>query len=370
MNRPGRSTLNGQVLTADGFVTGAIEFAAEIIAVTPGPAPGDRFILPGFVDLHVHGGAGADVMAGEAAVHAMAAFHARHGTTSMLATTVTAPAADLIHAARGIASAMKSPRPGAARILGMHLEGPFISPDALGAQPPHAIPPDLALLDTLCAIVPIRIATYAPEIDPGGALLAAFLRHGIRPQIGHTTCSYEQARDALAAGATGFTHLFNAMTGLHHRAPGAVGAALAHAIHAELITDGLHVSPGAMRAALRAIPGLYAITDAVAAAGMPDGQYQLGRHVIHKSGNAVRLGDGGLAGSVLTMDQAFRCLLSLGLDLAEASRRCSAIPLGYLNGPSLNGPSLNGPSLPGPSLPGPSLPGPSLPGPACPPIWS
>ena len=320
----------GQVLTPAGFVAGELSFTDTIGTVMPGPAPADTFILPGFVDLHVHGGAGADVMQGEAAIHTMAGFHARHGTTSLLATTVTAPAADLIAAAHAIAAAMRSPRPGAARIIGMHLEGPFISPDALGAQPPHAIPPDLALLETLCAIVPIRVATYAPEIDPDGTLLAAFLRHGIRAQIGHTTCTYEQARDALAGGAAGFTHLFNAMSGLHHRAPGAVGAAFAHASHAELIADLIHVTPGAALAALHAIPGLYAVTDAVAATGMPDGPYRLGRHDIHKSGDTVRLASGGLAGSVLTMAGALRNLLALGLPMDEAARRCSTLAAAYV----------------------------------------
>ncbi len=328
-------TVAGMVLTPDGWVRGRVRFAAAVQAVEPDPhAPEDRFVLPGFVDLHVHGGAGADCMDGAAAVRRMAAFHARHGTTALLATTVTAPADDLRRAASGIGEAAAQPIPGVARVLGLHLEGPFINPAALGAQPPYAIPPDLQLAAELCALAPMRVATMAPEMDQDGALLAFLVQRGVHAQIGHTACTYAQAREALNRGAAGFTHLFNAMTGLHHRAPGAAGCALAHATYAECITDLQHVAEGALRAALRAIPGLYAVTDAVAAAGMPDGEYRLGRRQsIRKAGGAVRLADGGLAGSVLTMDQALRNLLALGLELADAARRVSTIPASYLGLP-------------------------------------
>ena len=324
-----QTALTGQILTPAGWVPGTLRCTAQIVAVEPGPAPEDRFILPGFVDLHVHGGHGADCMDGADSVRRMARFHARHGTTSLLATTVTAPADDLRRAMGGIAQAMAEPGPGA-RVIGAHLEGPFISPDALGAQPPFAIAPDLALLEELAALAPIRVATYAPEIDQAGELLAAFRRLGTRAQIGHTTCSYAQARAALAAGAAGFTHLFNAMSGLHHRRAGAASAALALAQSAELILDLHHVEEGAALTALRAIPRLHCVTDAVAAAGMPDGDYHLGLHPIVKRGDLVRLADGSLAGSVLTMDQALRNLLLLGLPLAEATRRCSTLPADYL----------------------------------------
>lgn len=320
----------GTILTPRGWVPGRLRFGASIGQLEPcRDVPSNHFILPGFVDLHVHGGGGADCMDGVEAVGATAAFHARHGTTSLLATTVTAPADDLRRAAAGIGEACRHPVPGAARVLGLHLEGPFISPDALGAQPPYAIPPDLALAEELCALAPLRVATYAPEVDGDGALLALFLSHGVRAQVGHTACSYEQARDALRRGAAGFTHLFNAMTPLHHRVPGAVGAALAHAAHAEVIPDLLHVGEGALLAAMRAIPGLYGVTDAMSAAGMPDGEYALGRHRVIKAGGAARLPGGGLAGSVLTMDEALRTLLRLGLPLGEAARRLSTVPAEY-----------------------------------------
>ncbi|MEK0085315.1 N-acetylglucosamine-6-phosphate deacetylase [Benzoatithermus flavus] len=324
------TVLSGQILTPAGWIAGTLRASAQILGIEPGAAPVDRFVVPGFVDLHVHGGAGADCMEGADSVRRMARFHARHGTTALLATTVTAAARDLRAAMAGIAAAMAAPAASAARVLGVHLEGPFINPAVLGAQPPFAIPPDPALLEELAAAAPIRVATYAPEIDPDGALLACFRRLGIKAQIGHTACSYAEASTALAAGAAGFTHLFNAMSGLHHRKPGAVGAALAHAEAAELILDFQHVEPGAALVALRAVPGLYCITDAVAAAGMPDGTYRLGRRAITKRGSCVRLEDGNLAGSVLTMDRALRNLLALGLPLAEAARRCSTLAADHL----------------------------------------
>ena len=328
-SRPPERSLSGSILTPSGWVSGTLRYTAQIRSIEPGPVSDTVTIVPGFVDLHVHGGQGADCMDGADAVRHMARFHARHGTTALLATTVTAPAEALIRAMRGIAEAMRVAGPGA-RVLGAHLEGPFISPDALGAQPPFAIPPDLGLLEELAAIAPMRVATYAPEIDRDGGLLAALGRLGCRAQIGHTTCDFAQARTALARGATGFTHLYNAMSGLHHRDSGAVGAALALAESAELILDLQHVDEGAALAALRCIPRLHCVTDAVAAAGMPDGRYRLGPHTVSKRGDTVRLGDGRLAGSVLTMDQALRNLMALGLPLGGAAHRCSPLPADYL----------------------------------------
>jgi N-acetylglucosamine-6-phosphate deacetylase len=323
--------IEGRIVTPDGIVRGRLVLGAGIEAIEPDDSvTAERLLVPGFVDLHVHGGGGVDVMEGAAAVRTMARFHARHGTTTLLATTVTHERPALTAAFAGISDAMEAPAADGAEVLGVHLEGPFISAEALGAQPPFAIPPDLDLVAMLHDTAPIRVATMAPEIDPDGRLVAWFVAHGVRAQIGHTRCSYEVAKAALGQGMTGFTHLGNAMTGLHHRAPGAVGCALAHARHAEVILDFQHVAEGAVLAALRAIPGLYAITDAVAAAGMPDGSYRLGTHPIEKRGPTVRLADGTLAGSVLTMDRAFANWLALGLGPVEAVRRTSTIAAGYL----------------------------------------
>ena len=323
--------IEGRIVTPSAIVQGRLVFGAAIETIEPDErVTAERLVVPGFVDLHVHGGGGADVMEGADAVRTMARFHARHGTTTLLATTVTHDRPALAAAFAGIGDAMAAPDADGAEVLGVHLEGPFISPDALGAQPPFAIAPDLDLMTAWHAQAPIRVVTMAPEVDPDRLLLAWCVAHGIRAQIGHTRCNYGEAKAALDAGAAGFTHLGNAMTGLHHRAPGAVGCALAHATHAEVILDFQHVAEGAVLAALRAIPGLYAVTDAVAAAGMPDGAYRLGTHPIEKRGPAVRLADGTLAGSVLTMDRAFANWLALGLAGEEAVRRTSTIAAAYL----------------------------------------
>jgi len=324
-------TIEGMILTPQGWVAGRLHAGAVIERIEPrADARDDRFLLPGFIDLHVHGGGGADCMDGIDAVYQMARFHLQHGTTALLATTLTAPINDIRRAVAAIGKAVAVARPGSARVIGLHLEGPFISPEALGAQPPFALAPDVALLDELCALAPMRVATIAPEIDLDGVMLARLRHHGVKAQIGHTACSYAQALAALQAGAAGFTHLFNAMSGMHHRKAGCVGCALAHATRAEMIFDLHHVEPGSALAALRAIPGLYGVTDAVAAAGMPDGEYHLGRHRIFKQDGVVRLADGSLAGSTLTMDQALRNLLSLGLPLADAAARLSTVPADYL----------------------------------------
>jgi len=173
--------------------------------------------------------------------------------------------------------------------------------------------------------------TLSPEREAHREAIAALAARGIRVQLGHSNATYEEGVDALKRGASGFTHLFNAMSGLHHRAPGLAGAALAHADYAEIIPDLLHVHPGAIRAALRAIPHLYCVTDSTSASGMPDGEYRLGRHVVNKCLGGVRLADGTLAGSTLTMDVALKNLVDrLGLDLADASRRVSTHAADFL----------------------------------------
>jgi N-acetylglucosamine-6-phosphate deacetylase len=264
------------------------------------------------------------------AITRIAALHARHGTTSLLATTMTAPLGDIEAALAALAPAIARRTPGCARVLGVHLEGPYIHPERLGAQPAFTRLPTLAEILALHARAPIRVLTLAPEVDGALALIPALVEAGIRVQIGHSAASYDQACQALAAGASGFTHLFNAMGAFHHRTPGVAGAALAHAEQAELIPDLLHVHPGAMRAALRAVPRLYAVTDATAAAGMPDGDYRLGRQTVRKCEGGVRLADGTLAGSTLTMDQALRHLVQIGLSVADASVRTAAHPAHYL----------------------------------------
>jgi len=327
--------VTGNILTTQGWQVGSLTIEAGRIAhldVEPGdPAQNDQpYILPGFIDLHVHGGGGADVMEGEAATQTMARLHARHGTTGVLATTMTAPRAELEQVLRGLGRVARERESGCARVLGVHLEGPYLNPGKLGAQPDAVQTAALEEVLHYLELAPIRVVTLAPEIAGHAAVIGELAARKVRVQVGHTLGSYEDGVAALRHGASGFTHLYNAMSGLHHRAPGMVGAALAHAEYAELIPDLLHVHPGAMLTALRAIPRIYCVTDATAAAGMPDGAYKLGSQHVNKCLGAVRLADGTLAGSTLTMDVALRNLVGMGLPLADVSHRLSRYAADYL----------------------------------------
>jgi N-acetylglucosamine-6-phosphate deacetylase len=332
-------TFDGFIVTPQGLLRGRVVIdGARIAAVEGAPATDDAWrdgcapiLLPGFIDLHVHGGGGADTMQAGDAIETIARTHAQHGTTSLLATTMTAPREEIEAALCALAPVVRRRTAGAARVLGVHLEGPYISAEKLGAQPPFAAAPNIDDILVLHAIVPIRVLTLAPELPGAIDLIGALVAAGIRVQIGHSAASYEEACAALDRGAAGFTHLFNAMSALHQRAPGVAGAALAHAQHAELIPDLLHVHPGAIHVALRAIPGLYCVTDSTAATAMPDGDYTLGRHRVSKCLGGVRLADGTLAGSTLTMDQALRNLTgALGLSLMQAAQRVSTQAARYL----------------------------------------
>ncbi len=332
MNLTATRTLQGHILTPHGFVLGQLQLGDDgrIVSVEGEPQPESAVrasdlpvILPGFIDLHVHGGGGRDIMEGAGAIAHIARMHARHGTTALLATTVTAPVDALARAMADLGPACAHRAPDAARVLGVHLEGPFINPGKLGAQPAFARQGGLTELMQLHALAPIRLITLAPEVEGHLDWIPQLLKAGFRVQLGHSAGTYEDGVAALERGASGFTHLFNAISGLHHRAPGMVGAALAHARYAEIIPDLVHVHPGAILAALRAIPCLYCVTDSTSAAGMPDGPYRLGSQPVTKCMGGVRLADGTLAGSTLTMDQALRNLLDIGLGIEDASRRMS-----------------------------------------------
>ena len=327
--------LSGNILTPGGWIHGSLSFEngriASIAGAPADPARNDApYILPGFIDLHVHGGGGADVMEAGNAIDTIARTHARHGTTSLLATTMTAPREQLMSVVAGLGEVARTRTPGAARVLGVHLEGPYINPGKLGAQPDAAVSAVLDEVLQYLSIAPIRVVTVAPEIAGHIEIISEMAARGVRVQLGHSLATYDDAVAALKHGARGFTHLFNAMSPLHHRNPGLVGAALAHAEYAEIIPDLLHVHPGAIRAAMRAIPRLYVVTDSTSATGMPDGEYRLGSQHVTKCLGGVRLADGTLAGSTLTMDQALRNLVSLGLPIADVSNRLSRYAADYL----------------------------------------
>ena len=328
---------SGSILTPSGWVTGGVRIARGRIAAIDGKPRGHGFhpeppyIVPGFIDLHVHGGGGSESMEGEAALRKMQRYHASRGTVATAPSTVTAPIAKIESALADIAAVTKKRGPGEAASLGAHTEGPFINPNRLGAQGPFTRAGDGALARDWAERFPIVIATVAPEIPGGIDVIRVFAEHRCRVQVGHSLASPDQVGMAFACGCMGFTHLFNAMSGVHHREPGVATWALAHGEYAEIIADLNHIHPEAILLARRAIPKLYTVTDACVAAGMPDGVYHLGELKVIKRGLVVTLDDNKtLASSVITLDDAVRNLVSIGLPLAEAVAMASTRPAEYL----------------------------------------
>ena len=331
-NRPA-----GSILTPGGWVTGEVEIAHGRVAaiagrpLPPGAVPEPPYILPGFIDLHVHGGDGAESMDGEASVRRLVRFHARHGTVAMAPTTATAQKPHIKSALADVAAVKARQEPGGAFVLGAHLEGPFINPGKLGAQGPFTLDGDSALAHDWAGRFPLVVATVAPEIPGGLDVIRTLAERNCRVQVGHSLASDDQAAAGFACGCTGFTHLFNAMSGVNHRGSGVAAFALAHAEYAEIICDLEHIHPTVILSARRAIPKLYAVTDASAAAGMPDGEYRLGELRVFKRGLKVTLEDGKtLASSAITLADALRNLVKIGVPLAEAVAMVSTRPADYL----------------------------------------
>lgn len=326
--------------TSLGFVTADLLLHGEQIAAltrsaTPDNLPTldahDCFVLPGFIDLHVHGGAGYDTMdATPEALAVMAYFFAQHGVTSFLATTMTAPHVEILQAVTAVGQWDQQNATGA-RILGLHVEGPYISLKFPGAQPAKYIrPPSLREFTELMAAGPVRMITLAPEVDGADELIAAARRLGVIPVWGHTDATYETCVRAAELGMTQATHTYNAMSGLHHRKPGVLGATLAiDSIYAQLIADNIHVHPAAMKvlARCKGVDRTLLITDAMRAAGLPEGEYELGGQPVTVKEGSCRLADGTLAGSILTMECALaNFMAATGLPLAAAWPTTSRTP--------------------------------------------
>jgi len=280
------------------------------------------YILPGFIDVHIHGGAGADTMdATPAALATLSRHCAAHGVTGFLATTMSATREALTAALEAIAAAQRDgPLPGA-RLLGAHLEGPYLATEQAGAQPrAHLRPADPAEYRPWLASGVVRMLTLAPELPANHALIREASAQGICVVAGHTAATYEELLAAAPLGLSGVTHLGNAMTAFHHRRPGALGAALTcDDLHAQLIADRVHLHPAAVALFIRAkTPArILLITDATRAAGLGDGDFTLGETPITVRDGIARTADGALAGSTLTMDAAVRNLLAdtnLGLE--------------------------------------------------------
>ncbi|BBY07407.1 N-acetylglucosamine-6-phosphate deacetylase [Mycobacterium noviomagense] len=295
--------------------------------------PDATTVVPGFVDMHVHGGGGAWYTDGHPDEIASAAgFHLRHGTTTTLASLVTASPDDLLAAVRGLAEATRK-----GVIAGIHIEGPWLSRERCGAHDPGQLrDPDRAEIDAVLAAGDdaIRMVTLAPELPGSAAAIRRFVDAGTVVAVGHTDATYEQTRQAIAAGATVGTHLFNAMRPLHHREPGPALALLQDpGVTLELIADGVHVHPALVRGVIEAAGAdrVALVTDATAAAGCADGSFRLGTQEIDVvSGVAHVHGTSTLAGSTATMDGLFRNVAGLSSDpdegLAAAVAMTSTTP--------------------------------------------
>lgn len=285
-------------------------------------------VIPGYIDLHTHGAIGSDFVFGtQEEINQMTTFYASHGVTGFLATTYSASPVEINTAISTLGSCIG--REAGARILGIHLEGPWLNPARAGAQnqiqiriasPKEVVP----YLDSGL----VRLIAVAPEIVENQWLIAECRKRGIAIAAGHTTATYQEMQTAISAGITQVTHCFNAMSGLHHREPGLVGSALLHSeLKCELIADNIHVHPEVMKLLVNAKTpsGVILITDSISAAGMPEGIYTLeGQEVICKDSSA-RLVDGTLAGSTLTMDAALQNLISATGRPLEELWRCSSL---------------------------------------------
>lgn len=296
----------------------------------------DCMAIPGFIDIHVHGAGGRDVMEGSGeALRTMSRKLAEFGTTSFLATTVTAATDDTCRAAEGVARYVAKQHeadPVGAEVLGIHFEGPFLSKERRGVHPPELLQlPSAPVLERLlkASAGNARILTIAPELFGAAPCIDAAKKAGLVVSMGHTDATYEQARAAIARGTRHATHVYNAMRPFTHRDPGVIGAVLTSPeVSAELIADGIHVDEVAMKILLQAKgPGrVILISDGISATGMPDGKYMLGGMEVTVTQGVCRNAEGKLAGSTLTLDRALRNIVALGVPFAEAVRMLTLNP--------------------------------------------
>jgi len=324
-----------RALLEDGLVSDVtIEIAeGRITSVQVGAAPENAmsadFVAPGFIDLQINGGFGVEVDAGGSAVATLSERLPRHGVTSFLPTLVSLEA-DAYRRAIAAFTAARAASGSGARPLGLHLEGPFLSPDAAGAHERAWIESaDDALFEELASSDVVAMMTLAPEREGAIERIARLVAKGIVVSVGHSRATYDETVRAFDAGATMVTHLFNSMSPLGHRAPGVVGAALLDdRVTCGLIMDGVHSHAAAMLIALRAkTPSRIAlVTDAMAAAGMGPGKYTLAAKLVTVDATSARLTDGTLAGSILTMDAAVWNAVAHGVSLEDSLRMASAVP--------------------------------------------
>ncbi|WP_170008179.1 N-acetylglucosamine-6-phosphate deacetylase [Bacillus fonticola] len=288
------------------------------------------FLMPGFIDIHIHGAHGADVMDGTLeALETISQTLPQEGTTSFLATTLTQSKAAIVEALRTVATFRKHSTCSGSELLGVHLEGPFLEQKRAGAQPKEYLRrPDVSLFDEwqLIAGGAIRIVTLAPEIAGGLQLIQHLHKQNIIPSIGHSDALGHDMVQAIESGASQVTHMYNGMRGLHHREPGVAGIALQREeLFVEMIADGVHVRPEVVDVTIRAkgVDRVLLITDAMRAKGLKDGSYSLGGQPVSVQGKEALLPDGTLAGSVLKMNEVIPFLLQLGYSLTDIAKMTS-----------------------------------------------
>jgi N-acetylglucosamine-6-phosphate deacetylase len=342
---PDRIVQSGTLTIDDGRIVG-IESSPVAAGATDTGILHNHTIVPGFIDVHVHGAVGIDTLDAGDAIAQLAAVLPRYGVTAFCPTTVACAAADLRRVLEQVKHCRQHPAPAGARVLPAHLESNFINPDFCGAQPAECLrvyrPTEYGaeplnagafttgdLLEVIEASAPdIAIVTLAPEL-PGGLDLVSWLTsRGIRVGLGHSAASFDEALAAIERGATHATHLFNRMLPLHHRQPGLVGAVLQHDdVVAEVICDGVHVHPAVVRMVIAAKKAsrVLAISDGTSVSGLDAGAFgRLGGRRITAGADCARLDDGTTAGSILTMDVAFRRLTAeMGVSIVDAATMCS-----------------------------------------------
>jgi N-acetylglucosamine-6-phosphate deacetylase len=332
-------SLRGRLILADRVADGRLTIEDGRIAAVDfddGPATDGPYLAPGFVDVHVHGWGGHDAMGERAALDGMARGLLRRGVTSFLPTAVSAPLATLIDVAERVRAWRPDAPDDGAEPLGLNLEGPFLADPRRGAHDPAALlaPADVETGALEPLLDGLRLITIAPELPGAAELIAWLVGRGVAVSLGHSAATLDVARAGYAAGATGTTHLFNAMSGLDHRAPGlALAALLDDRVHVELIADGIHVHPSMWALIARAKPAgkLVLVSDAVALAGTGDGLGRLGSLDVEVRGDRVTLaGTTTLAGSVLALDVAVRNVVAAGSSLPTAIAAASRDPLALL----------------------------------------
>lgn len=322
--------LNGRIVIPAGVVEGSLTIEdGRIAAIRKGKIRDEQWIVPGFVDIHTHGGGGHTFTTGDAdAARSAAGFHRRHGTTTLLASLVSS-AFDLMRDA----TLAYRPLVDEGVLAGVHFEGPYLAEVRCGAQnPAYLRDPSSEEIAELVKLGEgsVRMMTIAPERDGALAAIEQLTGLGVVAAIGHTDASYEQTLAGVAAGATVGTHLFNGMRPVHHREPGPIVGLLGSGpVSVELIADGVHLHDGVLAFAARTAgpERTLLVTDAMSAAGMADGEYELGGQAVVVAGRVARLArDGSIAGSTLTMDAALRRAVSAGLSLPDAVKAASTNP--------------------------------------------